>query len=93
MGLKLSNVRFMPASRDLRSTGMIGWVSCALDDALELDALALRRTAEGRYRLSFPTRKDNHGIERPYYRPLSNRVRDAIEAQVIAEIGRRGYLQ
>jgi hypothetical protein len=54
--------------------------------------LALRRTSDNKYRISFPRRVDANGIEHDYVKPLSNGVRDAIEGQVIDELRRRGYV-
>jgi DNA-binding cell septation regulator SpoVG len=89
---RIDNIRFAPARAELRAKGMLGWVCCALDGNFQLDGLALRRTADGRYVLSFPSRVDSNGVQHDYIKPLSNGVRDAIQAQVIGTLRKRGYI-
>jgi hypothetical protein len=69
---------------------MLGWVTCAVNGELQLDGIALRKTLDGKHRLSFPARVDSNGVEHDFIKPLSKRVRDTIEAQVIGELRRRG---
>jgi hypothetical protein len=90
--LRIDNLRFTPASRDLRRSGLMGWAMCRLDGRWQLDCLAVRRTEKGGYRLSFPSRTDGNGVEHAYFRPLDNATRDAIEAQVIAYVRNGGWL-
>jgi len=90
--LRVDKIRFTPASRELRRTGMMGWAMCRLDGRWELDCLAVRRTTDGRYKLSFPSRTDGNGVEHAYFRPLDNATRDEIECAVIAELRRRGFI-
>ena len=80
--LQVSDVRFKAApSRDVR-TGLVGWISCAVNQALRLDGLVLRRTLEGRLTLSFPARRDSTGRQRFFVRPLDDRARREIEQQI-----------
>jgi hypothetical protein len=92
MSLTISDIRFAPARLELRSRGLLGWVCCALNGELQLDGIALRKTLEGKHRLSFPRHVDANGTEHDLIKPLSNGVRDAIEAQVIGDLRRRGYV-
>jgi hypothetical protein len=85
--LRIDQVRLAGATRAEVATGLLGWVSCVLQDTLRLDGLALRRTADGRLALSFPARKDARGREHPYVRPLDDRARREIEAQVFRALG------
>lgn len=81
----VSNVRFVPSSVHDAAEGLEGWVSFRYGDLL-LDGIALRRTREGRWRLSFPERRDRHGRAYPYVRPLDAEARRALEAQVLEAI-------
>lgn len=90
--LRIDDIRFTPASRELRRTGMMGWAMCRLDGRWQLDSLAVRRTEDGGYRLAFPSRTDANGTEHAYFRPLDNATRDEIEAQVIAYVRAGGWL-
>jgi hypothetical protein len=89
---RISDVRFAAARPDMRERGMLGWICCSVDQNLQLDGLALRRTTEGRYRLSFPHHVDSSGTKHDLIKPLSSRVRDAIEAQVIDALRKRGFV-
>jgi len=60
---------------------------------LELRCLQVRRTADGRYAVGFPSRTDANGVMHPIVRPLDQVARGAIEAQVIGELQRRGVLR
>jgi len=90
--LHIGDIRFAPAKPELRARGLIGWMCCSLNGEIQLDGIAVRRTADGRYFLSFPARTDSNGVSHDYIKPLSKDVRDAIESQVIGDLRRRGYL-
>jgi len=70
---------------------LLGWVIANYGD-LELRCLQVRRTAEGRYAVGFPSRTDSNGVMHPIVRPLDQMARAAIEAQVLGELRRRGLL-
>ena len=89
----ISDIRFAKANVAHRSKGLLGWVCLNLDSSLQLDCLALRRTAAGEYALSFPCRTDSNGVMHPYYRPLAEDTRCAIETEVIATLRSRGVLE
>jgi hypothetical protein len=84
---RISHIRFVVASRDDISRGVLGWVSLTLDGALRLDGIALRRTLDGRLALSFPARRDGSGRQHPFVRPLDDVSRRQIEAQVFRALG------
>lgn len=83
------DVRFAAANAVLRNKGLLGWVICTYGD-LQLDCLQVRRTADGRYAIGFPSRTDANGVLHPIVRPLDQAARDAIEGQVLTELRRRG---
>jgi len=87
----IRDLRFVPASAPLRCRGLLGWTSLTRGD-LQLDCLAVRRTADGRHALSFPARTDQAGEQHPYYRPVDRQTQEAIEAEVLGELRRRGVL-
>ena len=88
----VSDVRFVPAKPELRSTGMRGWASCVVDGKLRLDSMSVRRGRDGRYRLAFPTRMDSNCVERAWYLPTDPATTAAIEAAVLAEVRKRGFI-
>lgn len=67
-------------------TGLLGYVSVVYGD-LVLDGLVLRRTADGRYAVSFPARTDRAGRKHSYIRPANDDVRKAIEAELLWQLG------
>lgn len=83
---RVSSVTFARAQHADRQRGLLGWVSLVLDDSVLLDGIALRRTANGHLKLSFPARRDRDGRAHPYVRPLDNEARLAIEEQVLAAL-------
>ena len=82
----LQDVRFTAAPPSLRSSGLLGWVSCRYGD-LALDGLGVRRTLDGRVVLSFPARRDSSGRQHPYIRPIDDATRQSIEAEIITALG------
>ncbi len=90
--LLVSDLRFAAANPALRSKGLLGWANLSLDGKIQLDCLAVRRTVSGEIALSFPSRTDASGVMHPYYMPLDDEIRRAIESQVIGELRARGVL-
>ena len=88
----VTDVRFAEASPPFKSKGLLGWV-CAQYGDLQLDGLRVLRTEGRRHTLGFPSHVDANGVSHAYYRPLDQAARDAIEAQVLGELKRRGRLQ
>src|SRR5262245_49613738 len=73
--IRITDVSFTAASSKDAEAGLLGWVSCLLNDSLRLDSISLRRTVEGAIVLSFPGRRDRRGHQHVFVRPLNDRVR------------------
>ena len=67
-------------------TGLLGYVSVLYGD-LVLDGIVLRKTADGRFAISFPARTDRAGRRHSYIRPANDEVRKAIEAELLWQLG------
>lgn len=87
--IHLSRIRFTPASERDVQRGLLGWVACRCG-ALDLDGLALRRTARGTLAISFPERRDGRGRAHPYIAPVDLEARRALEDQVLRALRERG---
>ena len=70
---------------DIRS-GLLGFLSVRYGDLI-LDGITLRRTANGRFALSFPARTDRAGKRHSYIRPASDEARQAIERELLGQLG------
>jgi len=79
------------ATDDEVRTGMLGYLSVSYG-ALLLDGIVLRRTADGRFALSFPARTDRAGRRHAYVRPIDDAARRAIEREILAQLGQRDDL-
>lgn len=66
--------------------GLLGFL-CFLVGDLIVDNVTLRRTAYGRYALSWPARTDRHGKKHSSVRPVDDDARRRIEAMVFADLG------
>jgi len=86
---QVTSIRFSPAGVDDECRGLLGWVTCTVGD-LVLDGIAIRRTLAGKLTLSFPTRRGRGGEHHAYVRPLDDRVRLAIEREVLGAINLDG---
>ena len=69
---------------DIR-TGLLGFLSVHYGD-LVLDGIVLRRTADGRFALSFPARTDKSGRRHSYIKPASDEVRQDIERELLRQL-------
>ena len=88
--LSVSGVQLVSAGAQDRVSGLLGWISCVLNDGVRLDGIALRRTTEGRLVLSFPERRDGAGRRHPYIRPVDDEARRAFEHEILTAIGLDG---
>ena len=73
-------------SADDERRGLLGYLSVTYGDLL-LDGLVLRRTADGRFAISFPARTDRNGKRHPFIRPIDNEAREAIERELLWQLG------
>ena len=76
------------ASMAENNTGLLGFLS-VFYGSLILDGIALRRTAYGKYTLSFPARTDRDGRKHSYIRPESDAMRQEIERELLRQLGER----
>lgn len=88
-GIEITDVRFTPAGPEDWRKGLSGWISCTLNDRLQINSIALRRSRSGRMVLSFPAREDKAGNQRFYIKPLDDVTRRVIERQIFREMGIR----
>ncbi len=70
-------------------TGLLGFLTVRYGELL-LDGIVLRRTADGRFVLSFPARTDRSGRRHSYIRPVDDEARRQIEAKILGELGKWG---
>jgi DNA-binding cell septation regulator SpoVG len=83
----ITKVVLAPALGGECGSGLLGWVSFDLDEALRIDGVALRRRLDGRLTLSFPCRRGKAGERHPYLRPLDAQARALVERQVFEALG------
>jgi len=78
------DLRFTPAPRRDRRTGLLGWVAFRIGAGWRADGVAVRRTRRGRLALSYPARIDGAGREHPFLLPACDGTRLEVEAAVRA---------
>ena len=79
---------WIAASEQDAHTGLLGYLSVAYGN-LVLDGITLRRTADGRFALSFPARTDRAGRRHAFIRPVDDTVRQEIESELLWQLGER----
>ena len=79
---------WVKGSDDNIRSGLLGWISVEYG-SLILDGITLRRSADGRFILSFPARTDRAGRRHSYIRPADDAARKAIQATILAQLGQR----
>jgi len=67
--------------------GLLGWAEFTVNGAVRVDGVAVRRTLDGRYTLSFPGRQAHGGRRHFWVRPVTDAARLEIEHQVLGAIG------
>ena len=85
--IRITDLKLTASNDKDRRTGLLGWLQLELDGSLVVDGITLRRTLDGRHALSFPTRIDGTGRERPYVRPIDDATRRDLEQQVFERLG------
>lgn len=85
--LVITGVTFAAARPEDIERGLLGWASFLLGGVVRLDGVAVRRTLEGRYALSFPARRDGAGRRHFSVRPVDNQARLEIEHVVLGALG------
>jgi hypothetical protein len=83
-GVTLTELRFSPADAEHQKTGLLGWLTFTICCSLRLDGVAVRRTADGRLTLAFPSKIDGSGRKRSLIRPISEEARLEIEDSVFS---------
>ncbi len=81
------DVRFTAAGTTDGATGLLGFVSLTLADAVTIDGIKLRRTLRGELTLAFPKHTDSWGIVHAVVRPVDDAARRAITVAVLAALG------
>jgi hypothetical protein len=85
---RLSRVSEIEAPAADRDRGIISYISCIVNDALRIDGVALRRTLEGEYSVSFP-KKPGRSIDQHYYfKPINEAMRQEFLRQILVALGR-----
>ena len=80
------SIRTWVASTDEEvRTGLLGYLSVTMGNVV-LDGLTLRRTAAGKFAVSFPARTDRHGNRHPIVRPVDDDARRQIEHELLRQI-------
>ena len=68
-----------------RHTGLEGYISVFVG-FLIIDGITLRRTVDGRFKLTFPARTSRSGERHAIVRPVDDQARQAIEHHILAEL-------
>lgn len=85
--LAITSAGLTPASPTEARTGLLGWVTAVVNDAIMIDGVTLRRTQDGRLALSYPSRTDARGRRHHVVRPIDDAARREIERQVLERLG------
>jgi DNA-binding cell septation regulator SpoVG len=84
----LTGIRFKPASRSQRQTGLIGFVQCQVDGRWLLDGIRVCIAADSRVVIVFPSRIDASGNKHPIVRPVDDETRELVESAILDTLRR-----
>lgn len=85
MTLRVGEVRVYPAPTRERRCGLLAWVSAEVN-GLVLDGITLRKARSGQPCLTIPKRRDSEGRLHPWFLPVDQRDREALEDQILGAI-------
>ena len=88
MSAIVTDIRFKPASRAQRQTGLVGFVSCRLDGRWLLDDVRICETVDRRHVVAFPSRRDANGARHSILRPLDDETRMLVETAILGSLRR-----
>ena len=85
--LRITDVLQTPGNdNDIRS-GLLAFLCATINGRIRIDGMTLRRTANGRLMVSFPSRRDSAGRHHPIIEPLDQATRLDLEQQIFAFLG------
>jgi hypothetical protein len=84
--LKLKVLSFTPASQPAIREGLIGWSTFILN-GVRFEHVAVRRTRQRRWVLSYTSRFDQAGAKHTVALPADPRERADVEREVIRQLG------
>jgi len=90
--MRISRVTLFPAGRISRRSGLYGWITLEMNGVPVFDGLTLRRTADGRYCVSYPARRGGRDGDHDLVRSLHDAKREAIERQVLDQLRLQGVI-
>ncbi len=82
MKLDIAGLGFVTSTAADQQRGLLGWVTCIVNDALLIDGIAIRRTRDGQLALSFPSRTARDGRKHSIVRPLDDAARQRFEQEI-----------
>ena len=80
--IAISNVAIVLAPEKLVESGLLAWASCFYG-GVEIDGLAVRRSADDEIVVTFPARPKAGEQRRHYVRPIDCGVRHQFEAAIL----------
>lgn len=66
-----------------KSDGLVGFASCILDDKYFLNGIGIYEKLNGGHRITFPKRKDSHGVSKDIFFPIDQDVNIKITKEII----------
>ena len=93
--LPIRDVRLVPAAEHARDVEplFVGYVSAIFGDLLVIDGFGLYAWPDGRFSISFPTRKSPNGKVHRTVRATSKRARYEVERRLLLALERQGALR
>jgi len=82
--LEISEVRIR--LMDGSPSGLVAMASCVVGGALVLNNIAIRRSGDGRLRLSYPARFSRTGAKHYFFNPISRAAQAALDEAILARL-------
>ena len=74
---------------DEGTDGLVGWASCIVNGALYLNNIAIRRSRDGGFVLTYPCKRSRSDQKYFYFNPITREATRALDEAILGKLERR----
>ena len=71
---------------DEGSDGLVGWASCVVNGALYLNNIAIRRSRDGGFVLTYPCKRSRSDQKYFYFNPITREAKRVIDEAILGKL-------
>ena len=74
---------------DEGTDGLVGWASCVVNGALYLNNIAIRRSRDGGFVLTYPCKRSRSDQKYFYFNPITRAAKHVLDEAILGRLERR----